>query len=85
MRILALTWKHPEDPTAGGGERCLVESIGSRLAASGPREWEPNSHSAVSLFGRFAATHAARIRRWPARLRHAPRSTTPASCGHHHA
>ena len=34
MNILALTWKHPQDPTAGGAERYLVE-VASRWVQSG--------------------------------------------------
>ncbi len=41
MNILALTWKHPQDPTAGGAERYLVE-VTSRWAQAG---------HAVTIFG----------------------------------
>ena len=43
MRILALTWKHPLDRTAGGAERYLVEvcrrwvSAGNEVTIFGPR------------------------------------------------
>lgn len=41
MRILTLTWKHPEDPTAGGAERYLVEVC---------RRWADAGHE-VTIFG----------------------------------
>ncbi len=41
MRILALTWKHPLDPTAGGAERYLVEVC---------RRWVEAGHD-VSVIG----------------------------------
>lgn len=43
MKILALTWKHPLDPTAGGAERYLVEvcrrwgDAGNEVTILGPR------------------------------------------------
>ncbi len=43
MRILALTWKHPDDPSAGGAERYLVEvarrwvDAGHEVTILGPR------------------------------------------------
>lgn len=41
MKILALTWKHPQDPTAGGAERYLVEVTG---------RWADAGHD-VTIFG----------------------------------
>lgn len=41
MRVLALTWKHPDDPTAGGAERYLVEVC---------RRWADWGH-AVTVLG----------------------------------
>jgi glycosyltransferase involved in cell wall biosynthesis len=44
VKILALTWKHPLDPTAGGAERYLVEvcnrwmKAGHEVTVFGPRE-----------------------------------------------
>lgn len=48
MRILALTWKHPEDPTAGGAERYLVEVC---------RRWADAGHE-VTIFGPRAEASA---------------------------
>ncbi len=48
MKILALTWKHPQDPTAGGAERYLVEVT---------RRWADDGHE-VTIFGpRRPASH----------------------------
>lgn len=41
MKILALTWKHPLDPTAGGAERYLMEVT---------RRWADDGHG-VTIFG----------------------------------
>ena len=49
MRILALTWKYPWDPTAGGAERYLLEvcrrwaEAGHEVTIFGPREPGPHS------------------------------------------
>ena len=48
MKILALTWKHPQDPTAGGAEKYLVEVV---------RRWVDAGHE-VTVFGPQAPAHS---------------------------